>query len=185
MRSVESDLPRLEYFPETPIFNIQFQIAIFKISENTKSGWGRIGHRKICCCCFLRFQLSSPLSLLKAESFVKSPSYHIKLGWKGEKKYLVLNMFFNAHKYIDGQCRGGFGGGKSADISDEWIEWWSLLHRRLLVLQVALFIGYGGGGWGGGKNWLVVFACSIEGVFCFWTVGILGVQKYECWSHGV
>ena len=39
-------------------------------------------------------------------------------------------------------------GGKSADISDEWIEWWSLLHRRLLVLQVALFIGYGGGGWG-------------------------------------
>ena len=41
--------------------------------------------------------------------------------------------------------------GKSADISDEWIEWSTLLHCRLLVLQVALFIGYGGGG-GWGKN---------------------------------
>ena len=94
MRSVESDLPRLEYFPETPIFNIQFQIAIFKISKNTKSGWGRIGHRKICCCRFLPFQLSSPLSLLKAESFVKSPSYHIKLSSKERKISSFQYVFF-------------------------------------------------------------------------------------------
>ena len=42
-----------------------------------------------------------------------------------------------------------FVGEKSSHISDEWMEWWTLLHCRLLVLQVGLFIGYGGGGgWG-------------------------------------
>ena len=53
-------------------------------------------------------------------------------------------------------------GEKSADISDEWIEWWSLLHRRLLVLQVALFIGYGGGRLGLGEE-LTGGVCLLDG----------------------
>ena len=39
MRSAESDLPRLEYFPETPIFNIQFRIAISKIPRKIDQTW--------------------------------------------------------------------------------------------------------------------------------------------------